>query len=39
MFWSFCGKWRQIGDFCPVVMPLDKALDFVVRDPMDCVWH
>ncbi len=39
MFWSYRGKWRQIGDFGPMVMPLEEALDFIATDPMDCFWH
>ncbi len=39
MWWSHRGKWDQIGDFGPVVMPLDKALDYIARDPEDIFWH
>ncbi|MBM4069901.1 MAG: DUF3024 domain-containing protein [Planctomycetes bacterium] len=39
MWWSHRDKWDQIGDFGPMVMPLDEALDYVARDPMGCFWH
>jgi hypothetical protein len=29
----------QIGDFGPMTMPLDEALDYTARDPMDIFWH
>ena len=34
MWWSHRDKWEQIGDFGPIVMSLDKALKYVVKDPM-----
>ena len=27
MWWSHRGKWDQIGDFSPMVMPLDETPD------------
>jgi hypothetical protein len=38
MWWSHRDQWDQIGDFGPMVMPLDKALEFVAKDPMGCFW-
>ena len=38
MWWSHRDKWDQIGDFGPLVTPLDKALDYVSRDPMGIFW-
>ena len=38
MWWSHRDKWDQIGDFGPFVMPLDKAPDYVVKDPMGIFW-
>jgi hypothetical protein len=32
-------RWGQIGDFGPMVMPLDEALDYITRDPMGCFWY
>jgi len=39
MWWSHREKWDQIGDFGPMVMPLDEALEYVTMDPMGCFWH
>ncbi len=39
MWWSHRHKWDQIGDFGPMTMPLDKALDYIARDPMGFFWH
>ena len=38
MWWSWRDKWDQIGDFGPMVMPLDEALKYVSRDPMGIFW-
>jgi hypothetical protein len=39
LWWSHRDKWDQIGDFGPMVMALDEALEYVARDPMGCFWH
>lgn len=39
MWWSHRDKWDQIGDFGPMAMPLDEALDFIAKDPMGVFWH
>ncbi len=39
MWWSHRDKWDQIGDFGPMTMPLDKALEYIARDPMGFFWH
>lgn len=39
MWWSHRYRWEQIGDFEPIVMPLDQALEYVAKDPMGCFWH
>ena len=39
MWWSHRDRWEQIGDFGPIVMPLDEALEYVAKDPMGCFWH
>lgn len=39
LWWSHRGKWEQIGDFGPMVMSLDEALDYIARDPFGCFWH
>ena len=38
MWWSHRDKWEQIGDFGPMVMPLEEALAYVSRDPMGIFW-
>jgi hypothetical protein len=32
-------RWDQIGDFGPMVMALDEALQYIAGDPMGCFWH
>ena len=39
MWWSHRDKWDQIGDFGPMLMPLDESLEYVAEDPMGCFWH
>jgi len=39
MWWSHRDKWDQIGDFGPMTMALDEALDYVAKDPMGIFWH
>jgi hypothetical protein len=38
MWWSHRDKWDQIGDFGPMIVTLDEALDYIARDPMGCFW-
>jgi hypothetical protein len=38
LWWSHRGKWDQIGDFGPMVLSLDQALNYILRDPMGCFW-
>lgn len=38
MWWSHRDKWDQIGDFGPMVMPLEEALDYVAKDPGGFFW-
>ena len=38
-WWSHRDRWDDIGDFGPMVMPLDKALEYVTEDPVGCFWH
>ena len=38
LWWSHRGKWEQIGDMGPMVMPLDGALKYISRDPMGVFW-
>lgn len=38
MWWSWRDKWDQIGDFGPMVMPLEEALTYVAKDPMGIFW-
>ena len=39
MWWGHRDTWQQIGDFGPMIMPLRKALEYVVKDPMGFFWH
>lgn len=39
MWWSHRGRWDQIGDFGPMVMPLSEALKYIAKDPIGCFWH
>jgi hypothetical protein len=38
MWWSHRDKWDQIGDFGPMVLSLEEALDYIAKDPLDCFW-
>ena len=38
MWWSHRDQWDQIGDFGPMVMPLDEALEYVAKDPIGIFW-
>jgi hypothetical protein len=31
--------WRPVGMKGTTILPLDDALDFIARDPMDCFWR
>lgn len=39
LFWSYRERWKAIGDFGGVRLPLDEALQFIAEDPMGCFWH
>ena len=36
-WWS--ERWDDVGDFGPIVLPLDRALTFLAEDPVGCFWH
>lgn len=38
-WWSHRERWDDIGDFGPMVLPLDQALAYLAEDPMGCFWH
>ena len=38
MWWSHRGKWERIGDFGPMMMPLEAALKYIAKDPMGIFW-
>jgi hypothetical protein len=38
MWCSHRDQWDQIGDFGPMVVPLDQALEFVADDPEGIFW-
>ena len=38
MWWSHRDQWDQIGDFGPMVMPLNKAMEYVAQDPEGIFW-
>ncbi len=35
---SYRDTWEHIGDFGPMVMPLDEALEYVAKNPMGVFW-
>jgi hypothetical protein len=37
--WWRWDQWHQIGDFGPFVLPLNKALEYVAKDPMGIFWR
>jgi len=39
MWWGHRDRWDQIGDFGPMLMSLDEALNYVATDPLGCFWH
>jgi len=38
MRWSHRDKWERIGDFGPMMMPLEEALRYIAKDPMGIFW-
>ena len=38
LWWSHRGKWAQIGDFGPMTMSVDAALEYIAKDPMGIFW-
>jgi hypothetical protein len=38
MWWSHRDRWEQIGDFGPLVMPLDEALTCIAENRLGCFW-
>jgi hypothetical protein len=38
IWWSHRDRWDQIGDFGPMAMSLEEALDYIAKDPLDCFW-
>jgi hypothetical protein len=38
-WWSRRDRWDDVGDFGPMVLPLDQALAYLAEDPMGCFWH
>ena len=38
-WWSHRERWDDVGDFGPMVLPLDRALAYLAEDPMGCFWH
>src|SRR5438094_598755 len=39
LWWSHRDKWQQIGDFGPMLMALDDALQYIAKDPIGCFWN
>ena len=39
LWWSHRDQWEQIGDFGPMTMPLEKALNYISKDPMGIFWR
>lgn len=38
LWWSHRGKWEQIGDMGPMIMPLEAALKYIAKDPIGVFW-
>ena len=38
MWWSHRDRWDQIGDFGPLVLPLDQALEYVAKNTLGRFW-
>ena len=38
LWWSHRGKWERIGDMGPMIMPLEAALEYIVKDPVGVFW-
>lgn len=38
-WWSHRERWDDIGDFGPMVLPLDRALAYLAEDPMGYFRH
>jgi hypothetical protein len=38
MWWSHRDQWDLIGDFGPLTMSLDEALNFVAKNELGCFW-
>jgi len=38
MWWSYRDRWEQIGDFGPMVMPLEEALEYISKNPVGVFW-
>ena len=38
LWWSYRGKWEQIGDMGPMTMALEAALEYIAKDPVGIFW-
>ncbi len=38
MWWSHRDRWDQIGDFGPMIMPLDEALLYIAKNGGGFFW-
>ena len=39
LWWSHRKRWERIGDFGPMVMPLEESLQYIARDPIGVFWR
>ena len=39
LWWSHRDQWEQIGDFGPMTMSLEEALNYISKDPMGIFWR
>jgi hypothetical protein len=38
LWWSYRGRWEQIGDMGPTIMPLEAALEYIAKDSIGVFW-
>ncbi|WP_165227407.1 DUF3024 domain-containing protein [Aquisphaera insulae] len=40
LYWHpFRERWLPIGELGGVILPLNEALEYIARDPVDCFWR
>jgi hypothetical protein len=38
LYWSYRDRWDDVGPFGGIILPLDKALEFIAREPVFWTW-